>query len=63
MLAAIPMTLVTRLEKAFAQVATIEPLLKKLNKADFSRQYNFFERVQLALQAGILTSEEAQQLE
>ncbi|TAK73208.1 MAG: acyl-CoA dehydrogenase [Gammaproteobacteria bacterium] len=55
-----------RLDKALEQVANVEPILKKLHKAVQFRavpsQYRFTERVQSALQSGIITADEARAL-
>ncbi len=55
-----------RLDAALSQVASIEPILKKLQHVvkehAIPHWYDFNERVQAAKQAGFITSEEAQQL-
>lgn len=61
-----PSELSYRLDKALDQVATIDPILKKLHKAIQSGaipyRYNFDERVNAAQKAGILTADEAREL-
>ena len=55
------------LEKALSQLISIDPLLKKLNKAircgDIAAHYSFSEKLLAAQQANILTADEATKLD
>ena len=58
--------LVTRLDKALLEIATIDPLLKKMNKAlhdsHVPPSFEFLERIQFAEQVGVLNADEAKML-
>lgn len=51
-----------RLEKAFKLAAAADGLYKKLSKAGISKQLTFDERVNLAVEGGALTKDEAKEL-
>lgn len=55
-----------RLDKALAQVANVDPLLKKVHKAiqsgQIPNQYSFAERIKASQKIGVLTKEEAKLL-
>lgn len=58
--------LITRLDKALAQIDRVEPLFKKLNKAMHDNHvtpaFEFRDRIQYAKLAGVLTEDEAELL-